>query len=205
MPPTPSVYFLQASIGGPIKIGWSRDVAARVWAMQTGCPFELLVLATMPGEQRQERELHFRFRFAAIDGEWFHPDHEPLRALITSFGGTALEARAWDPIADGINMKKRAPMTVRRTSPPTPIGGYVKALREAFGLSHERFGALAGLDRVDVGRIESGQNRATSARVRKRLSVGFGLDRDTLDALFAGSIELADVLRLSTRRPTLAA
>ncbi len=198
MSPTPSVYFLQASIGGPIKIGWSRDVPARVWAMQTGCPFELIVLTTMPGEQRQERELHHRFRSAAIGGEWFHPGHEPLRALITSLGGTVLEARAWDPIADGTNAKKRACMTPRRTSPPTPIGGYVKALREAFGLSHERLGVLAGLDRVDVGRIESGRNRATSVRVRKCLSVGFGVDRDTLDALFAGSIEVADVLKLST-------
>ncbi len=75
------VYFLQAVIGGPIKIGSSVNVEARVVAMQTGCPFELRVLATMPGGLLEERAMHSRFCALRGAGEWFRPGPELIEVI----------------------------------------------------------------------------------------------------------------------------
>lgn len=72
--PKPSfVYFFQAGPEGPIKIGWSADVRARLDAAQV-CnhePLELLVYA--PGNATDERKVHLHFDKAHIRGEWFRP------------------------------------------------------------------------------------------------------------------------------------
>jgi Meiotically up-regulated gene 113 len=77
----PVIYFLQASIGGPVKIGFAADVERRVRELQCGSPFPLRVLAAWQGDGRDERELHERFAADREHGEWFRPTAE-LRALI---------------------------------------------------------------------------------------------------------------------------
>jgi hypothetical protein len=76
------VYFVQSGEGGPIKIGWAADFAARLAVMQTGNPVELVVLATVPGSRAAERELHARFASLRIRREWFRPEAELLQYIV---------------------------------------------------------------------------------------------------------------------------
>lgn len=63
------VYFAQA--GERIKIGWSRNVAARITKLQTGNPEPIRLLATTPGGRSLETQLHERFADVRLTGEWF--------------------------------------------------------------------------------------------------------------------------------------
>jgi hypothetical protein len=55
------IYFLQPVTGGPVKIGNASDVDVRRAQLefQYGCP--LVVLGTMKGDHKKEREIHRRF------------------------------------------------------------------------------------------------------------------------------------------------
>jgi hypothetical protein len=79
------IYFVQADVGGPVKIGYTSaaSVAGRLAQMQCGSPFRLRAIATQPGSQQVERELHLRFAHLREHGEWFRPDPE----LVTFIGG----------------------------------------------------------------------------------------------------------------------
>jgi len=76
-PPKPAetsvVYFLAA---GPfIKIGkGSGDATKRASELQTGCPYPITILATMPGGVREEKALHRRFARIRAHGEWFRAE-----------------------------------------------------------------------------------------------------------------------------------
>lgn len=71
--PSLFVYFVQSGPDGPIKIGSASNVAARVRALQIGCPDRLRVLAVLTGGLRKEHELHERFAESRKEGEWFWP------------------------------------------------------------------------------------------------------------------------------------
>jgi hypothetical protein len=68
------VYFIQEKAGGPIKIGFSGNPLKRLAEIQTGYPRELMLLGTMPGGRREERDLHRRFGRFKTFGEWFQDD-----------------------------------------------------------------------------------------------------------------------------------
>ena len=55
------VYFVKAKGAGLIKVGHAAHVGARVANMQTGCPLELHVIASIPASRSTERWLHFPF------------------------------------------------------------------------------------------------------------------------------------------------
>lgn len=87
------IYFVQAGNGGPIKIGrTSLVVRYRVRELQIGCPYELLLLATMPGGLAKERALHARFRGDRLRGEWFRPSPELLGLIATLPQGSGVAA-----------------------------------------------------------------------------------------------------------------
>jgi len=67
-------YFIQAVGGGPIKIGVSVDPESRLRGIQTGCPYRLQLLATLPGNK--EAELHSLFSGLRMNGEWFKDDEK---------------------------------------------------------------------------------------------------------------------------------
>lgn len=67
------VYFIQAVTAGLIKIGIAGDVAARLRSLQSNTGDELRLLATQPGGQRREQELHTQFAAYRVRGEWFRP------------------------------------------------------------------------------------------------------------------------------------
>lgn len=79
-----AVYFVQAGEGGPIKIGFTAgDVRRRIAELRTGCPYPLIPLGTIDGNESRERELHRQFRSERIGREWFAPCLE-LMALIAN-------------------------------------------------------------------------------------------------------------------------
>lgn len=67
------VYFIQAGLNGPIKIGWSANVKQRLAAAQVDNHEELILRAMTPGGPAIEERLHVVFEAAWIRGEWFRP------------------------------------------------------------------------------------------------------------------------------------
>jgi len=57
--------------GEYVKIGISRDVVARVAALQVGAPEEIRIIAVLDGWEAEERALHIRFEQYRLKGEWF--------------------------------------------------------------------------------------------------------------------------------------
>ncbi len=71
----PQIYFIQSGSSGPIKIGYSASsVERRLSTLQTAHHEKLSLLASMEGSQSQEQEIHRRFQFYRLKGEWFNPD-----------------------------------------------------------------------------------------------------------------------------------
>lgn len=76
-----SVYFVQAGDGGPIKIGYATDVAARLSKIQADNAADIKLLLVLGGDFELERELHQCFASANIRGEWFHPVRDLLDTI----------------------------------------------------------------------------------------------------------------------------
>jgi len=74
----PGVYFVRSEGDGSVKIGFSVRPSLRVQQLRTSSPHALILIAIMPGDKRDERALHRRFRSARIHGEWFRPVPELL-------------------------------------------------------------------------------------------------------------------------------
>jgi hypothetical protein len=75
------VYFFQAEIGGPIKIGRSFDPDVRLRDLQLMSPFRLRQLALIPGSIDKEAELHRRFSHSRLHGEWFAESDELIELI----------------------------------------------------------------------------------------------------------------------------
>lgn len=67
------VYFVQAGANGPIKIGCTSNVSARLAQLQTAQPEKLQLLAAVPGGEALESALHAAFAEHRMMGEWFRP------------------------------------------------------------------------------------------------------------------------------------
>jgi uncharacterized protein YozE (UPF0346 family) len=77
------VYFIQSQGTHTIKIGYTAGQAQnRLKALQTAHPYQLNILATLPGDQNYEKLLHQRFAEYRLKGEWFEP-HPDLLAFIS--------------------------------------------------------------------------------------------------------------------------
>lgn len=87
------IYFVQFAKRGPIKIGlvsfadrenprYKRAMLeSRIGGLQTGCPYELRLLAAVDGNRDSEAWLHYQFYHLHIRGEWFHPAPELLEMI----------------------------------------------------------------------------------------------------------------------------
>lgn len=74
------LYFIQAGLDGPIKIGRAVDPRQRLAQLQTASPYELRLLASWDIEDGiSELAVHARFEDAHLRGEWFEPVPELLR------------------------------------------------------------------------------------------------------------------------------
>lgn len=75
------VYFVQPVNGGPVKIGVSKHPQSRLSSLMSWSPFRLRLLATAPGDEVSEGQLHHRFAKDRLHGEWFRPSPD-LMALV---------------------------------------------------------------------------------------------------------------------------
>ncbi|MES2602127.1 MAG: GIY-YIG nuclease family protein [Pseudomonadota bacterium] len=73
------VYFLEG--GGRIKIGHSRDVAARVRNIATSSPIKLGLLGSVDGSHKVEKAVHRMLAEHRVKGEWF-VDCPQVRAVL---------------------------------------------------------------------------------------------------------------------------
>lgn len=75
------IYFIQAEIGGPIKIGFATDVWARLKGLQTGHPEKLVCRVHICGTMEDEHVLHEDYTAHRLVGEWFS-DCAEIRELL---------------------------------------------------------------------------------------------------------------------------
>lgn len=83
-PITGYVYFINFSQDSPIKIGYAQNVDTRLNELQIGNPYELSVLAAIPGNEKCEEVLHSYFYKYKIRGEWFWPVWD-LQRIVNKF------------------------------------------------------------------------------------------------------------------------
>lgn len=107
------IYFMQATDGGPVKIGYSADVGARLYQLESHYGTRLAVLATAEGGRAEEAELHTRFahlRFGRT--EQFQPAPDLMaflgRPLLAGANPDAVEAMPVIGKAIIINLKGSA-------------------------------------------------------------------------------------------------
>lgn len=72
------IYFIQGECGGPIKIGYTIDLAQRLKSLQTGYPDRLELLFAFPGNPEDEKKMHDYFKDFRLQGEWFRSTPEVL-------------------------------------------------------------------------------------------------------------------------------
>ncbi len=65
-----SVYIIEC--GDYVKIGIAQNAHSRMAALQTGNPYQLKLVADIPGGLALEMELHNDFVEYRTSGEWFH-------------------------------------------------------------------------------------------------------------------------------------
>jgi len=65
------VYFIQASQGGPVKIGTSRSPERRLARLQESSGFDLALLTVVPGNRSLESKIHRELSAWRLRGEWF--------------------------------------------------------------------------------------------------------------------------------------
>ena len=70
-----------------------------------------------------------------------------------------------------------------------------RELRVALSLSQEAFAERAGIDRGEVSKVERGENKVTSARMRDAFARAAGVTPDRLGDYLSGRLSLADLLR----------
>lgn len=65
------IYFAFSPVIDLVKIGRANNVAKRLTAIRTGCPYRLNLISVSPGGAVEEARLHGAFRKWCKGGEWF--------------------------------------------------------------------------------------------------------------------------------------
>lgn len=100
------IYFIKClDDNGFIKIGVAKNIKSRLDTLQTGCPYPLKVICSIPCKGRPkalaiERRLHSYFAKSRIGGEWFKAD-----IRIKDLDYSILSSRDLDDI--GVNRHSR--------------------------------------------------------------------------------------------------
>lgn len=81
------IYFVQAGVNGPVKIGYAKDVAARVTALSTAHYEELRILAVVTGNRYDEKAFHDKLENARMRGEWFEWSADVSEAVMMAKEG----------------------------------------------------------------------------------------------------------------------
>lgn len=146
------VYFLQMGANGPVKIGYSTNLKARITAISQGLPYYPTLLLTLDGGRELELRLHRALHRSHIRLEWFKPSRElfALVAIAKSKGQDAVHR--WLANCEAEHIVPPAP-------PPTDdFDKDILALSAlAFRQAVARFGKEAVAAQIDrsVDRVES--------------------------------------------------
>lgn len=90
------VYFIQSGRkNGPIKIGYTNQIDKRLGYMQSGNPYELVLLGSVPGDRDLETSFHRWFEPWRIRGEWFSVRGSGLRD-VALHAGTPRKKRSYE-------------------------------------------------------------------------------------------------------------
>jgi DNA-binding transcriptional regulator YiaG len=133
------VYFVQSGSDGPIKIGFTVNIANRLYKMKTDCP-DLRLIAMAHGTMKTEKALHKKFAAHRISGEWFSPDN----ILITEI------AELSDPALIPQNMRGSNKIVIRHGGGMT--GPQFAAAIAALGYSQNKFALKAGVEQGTVSK-----------------------------------------------------
>lgn len=154
------VYFIQTGADGPIKIGFTTDLARRVKHLQAGCPDLLAVLATIKAEREYETRLHWALAPYRHRGEWFSPTGAVLEAV-----EAAKEGREYSPPSVSHAMEITGAQRLLAD---------IEHFCEEFGIPESSFGRKAVNDWKFVGELRCGRGGKprriwpeTEAQVRK--------------------------------------
>jgi hypothetical protein len=117
------IYFLQATDGGPVKIGHANDVELRHRQLESHYGRRLVLLAQMPGGHAEELAIHKRFASLRLGKtEQFRPGPK-----LMAFIGRPLLA---NPNPDSIEAMDKATVEVR-LSLDREFYGRIKAIADA--------------------------------------------------------------------------
>ncbi len=108
------IYFIQAGLGGPIKIGMAGDIAVRLETLQIAHHEVLTLLGVMPGYRPTEREVHRRFAVDHIRGEWYAPSNALLVFIAEMRLKHGLDMAKAPPSSRGPHWTPREEMELRR-------------------------------------------------------------------------------------------
>ncbi len=75
------IYFVQGESGGPIKIGYTKNIEKRLTLLQSGYPDRLILLASMAGTEENEEAIHIELQQYRLRGEWFSPHENVLEKV----------------------------------------------------------------------------------------------------------------------------
>lgn len=78
------IYFVQATNGGPIKIGTTIRLSERLQALAREAGEDLKVVAVTQGSFPEESSLHRRFAHLRVVNEWFEPGDDLLGFIVES-------------------------------------------------------------------------------------------------------------------------
>ena len=76
-----TTYIYAITNGTQIKIGYSGNVKRRLKQLNTGSADKLYILCTFIGGRELEQEIHIKFGYNRINGEWFKVDQDMLDYL----------------------------------------------------------------------------------------------------------------------------
>lgn len=111
------IYFLQMQPNGPIKIGCSTQPKLRRETLQGWSPYELKILATVPGKFDLESNIHDCFADLHMRGEWFSPGDRLIASINKIASGVPVEI-AIDLGARVASIKAKRPRKREITSSP---------------------------------------------------------------------------------------
>src|SRR3990167_4713784 len=91
------IYAIEAVGSRFVKFGLSRGPGGRLETLQTGCPFELVVVAVADWPNREELRIHAHLAAVHHRGEWF-TDGQEVSEVIEVMKGGKIDAW-WDLLA----------------------------------------------------------------------------------------------------------
>ncbi len=125
------LYAIQVGEGGPIKIGFSDDPAARLCQIQTGNPQQCILLGTIDGGLEREADIHAELAEFRVRGEWFLPCPAVMDVVngFTPWSPVILEAPASDVVAASVGASRAAAYKWRKRG--VPIWAQLATLKAA--------------------------------------------------------------------------